>query len=137
MELQREEIEAAGLRVVAVGLGQPKHARHFGDKLAPSVECITNEEPELHATYGVERANMLRLIAPDAIKAGARAASKGHTQGQATGDAQRLPGTFIIDASGIVRYAYYGKYAGDNPDLSALLRWWVEANEMNQAQQAD
>lgn len=131
MELHKDEIEAAGLRVVAVGLGQPKHARHFGDKLAPSVECVTNEEPVLHSTFGIERGNMLRLIAPDAIKAGARAASRGHTQGQSTGDAQRLPGTFIVDAAGIIRYAHYGKHAGDNPDLLSLLRWWREVNEEN------
>lgn len=133
MELHREEIEAAGLRVVAVGLGQPKHARRFGDKLAPSVECVTNESPELHATFGIERANLLRLVAPDAIKAGARAASRGHVQGEATGDTQRLPGTFIVDESGIIRYAHYGKFAGDNPELPALLRWWQEVNSRDEA----
>lgn len=115
--------------MVAIGLGQPKHARQFGDKLAPSVECLTHEDPVLHATFGIERANMLRLIAPDAIKAGARAASRGHTQGQATGDAQRLPGTFIVDGAGIVRYVHYGKYAGDNPDLPSLLAWWRDVIE--------
>lgn len=130
MELHKEEIEAAGLRVVAVGLGQPKHARHFGDKLAPSVDCITTEEPVLHSTYGVERGNMLRMIAPDAIAAGARAASRGHTQGSATGDMQRLPGTFIVDETGILRYAYYSKHAGDYPELGELLRWWRKSNEI-------
>jgi peroxiredoxin len=126
LESHTAEIEAAGLQIVAVGLGQPKHARHFGDKLAPSVACMTNEEPELHASYGVERGNILRMIAPDALKAGAEAASRGHTQGTATGDQTRLPGTFIVDAAGIVRYAHYGKHAGDNPDLDKLIAWWRE-----------
>lgn len=76
---------------------------------------------------------MLRLIAPDAIKAGARAAAQGHTQGKATGDSQRLPGTFIIDQDGIVRFAYYGKFAGDNPDLSGLLASWREENQQQLA----
>jgi peroxiredoxin len=131
LELHREAIEAAGLQVVAVGLGQPKHARRFGDKLAPSVACVTNEEPALHATYGVERGNVLRMVAPDAVLAGAKAAARGHTQGTATGDTQRLPGTFIVDAAGIVRYAYYGKHAGDNPDLDKLLHWWRETGRTN------
>ncbi|MBX7251655.1 MAG: hypothetical protein K1X50_06695 [Candidatus Promineofilum sp.] len=126
MELHREEIEAAGLRIVALGLGEPKHARQFGDKLAPNVDCLTNEEPTLHAAFGIERGNILRLMAPDAIRAGARAASRGHSQGQATGDAQRLPGTFIIDRGGVVRYAYYGKFAGDQPELAELVAWWRE-----------
>lgn len=124
MELQKEEIEAAGLQVVAVGLGQPKHARQFGGKLAPSVTCITNETPELYDTYGIGRGNMLRLAAPDAIKAGARAASKGFTQGAATGDALRLAATFIVDEAGTVRYAHYGKHAGDHPDLKTVLDAW-------------
>jgi hypothetical protein len=81
----------------------------------------------LHAAYGIGKGNLLRLIAPDAIRAGARAAAQGHKQGEATGDQQRLPGTFIVDANGIVRYAYYGKYAGDNPDLPELLRVWQES----------
>ena len=72
---------------------------------------------------------MLRLLAPDAIAAGARAAREGHRQGQATGDQQRLPGTFIIDAQGIVRYAHYGKHAGDQPDLEELVRWWRKASQ--------
>lgn len=114
---------------MAVGLGQPKHAQRFGDKLAPSVDCVTTEEPVLHTLYGIERGNALRMVAPDALMAGARAASRGHIQGAATGDQQRLPGTFIVDATGIVRYAYYGKHAGDHPDLPGLLRWWVKTNE--------
>ena len=130
MELHREEIEAAGLRIVALGLGEPKHARQFGDKLAPNVDCLTNEEPVLHAAFGIERGNLLRMLAPDAIRAGARAASRGHSQGQATGDSQRLPGTFIIDRDGIVRYAYYGKFAGDQPELTELVAWWRENGEM-------
>jgi peroxiredoxin len=128
LELHREEIEATGLRVVAVGLGQPKHARRFGDKLAPSVDCVTTEEPALHKTYGVERGNRLRMVAPDALAAGARAAARGHVQGTPTGDTQHLPGTFIVDEDGILRFAHYSKHAGDHPDLSALLRRWREVN---------
>jgi len=130
LELHREEIEAAGLRIVALGLGEPKHARQFGDKLAPNVDCLTNEEPTLHAAFGIERGNLVRMLAPDAIRAGARAAARGHSQGQATGDSQRLPGTFIIDRGGVVRYVYYGKFAGDQPELTELVGWWRENGGM-------
>ncbi len=126
MELHREEIEAAGLRIVALGLGEPKHARRFGDTLAPNVDCLTNEEPTLYEAFGIGQGNMVRMLAPDALLAGARAAARGHSQGKATGDQQRLPGTFIVDAAGIVRYAYYGKFAGDQPDLTELAAWWRE-----------
>ena len=67
MELHHAEIEAAGLRILAVGLGEPKHARHFGGKLAPNVECLTNEKPTLYEAFGIERGNILRLMAPDLL----------------------------------------------------------------------
>lgn len=118
---------------MAIGLGQPKHARQFGGKLAPSVTCITNETPELYDIYGIGQGNMLRLIAPDAIKAGARAASKGFTQGSATGDQRRLAATFIIDSDGVVRYAHYSKHAGDHPDLTALLDQWANKTRSESA----
>jgi peroxiredoxin len=125
LELHHAEIETAGLRILAIGLGEPKHARHFGGKLAPNVECLTDEKPTLYEAFGIEKGNILRLLAPDAMAAGARAAKQGHRQGEATGDMQRLPGTFIIDGQGIVRYAYYGKHAGDQPDLTELVNWWL------------
>jgi thioredoxin-dependent peroxiredoxin len=126
LELHKEEIEAAGLQIVAIGLGEPKHARRFGDKLAPSVTCLTNEKPDLYDTYGIGRGNLLRLVAPDALKAGARASSKGFTQGSSTGDTLRLGAVFIVDEQGIVQFAYYGKHAGDHPDIPSLIEWWRE-----------
>lgn len=126
MELHKEEIEAAGLRVVAVGLGKPKHARHFGDRLAPSVACVTTDEPVLHQSFGIGRGGSLRMVSPDATLAGVRAVMRGHVQGKATGDVKQLPGTFIVDANGIVRFAHYSKYAGDHPDLQLLLKAWAK-----------
>lgn len=124
MELHHEEIEAAGLRIVAIGLGQPKHAARFGKKLAPSALCLTQEKPDVYDEFGIGRGNRLRMIAPDALAAGARAAARGFTQGTGTGDSTRLTATFVVDQSGTVRYAYYGKHAGDHVDLDDLLAAW-------------
>ncbi len=107
-------------------MGQPKHAVQFGGKLAPSILCLTREEPDLYDEFGIGRGNLLRMVSPDAIKAGARAASKGFSQGKATGDQTRLTGSFIVDQDGIIRYAYYGKNAGDHVDIDALLASWRE-----------
>jgi hypothetical protein len=107
-------------------LGQPKHAAQFGGKLAPSVLCLTNEEPDLYDAFGIGRGNPLRLIGPDALKAGARAASKGFSQGKSTGDTMRLTATFIVDREGIIRFVHYGKHAGDHVDIAVALDSWRE-----------
>lgn len=66
------------------------------------------------------------MVAPDALRAGARAASQGFSQGQATGDQRRLTATFIVDETGTVRYAHYGRHAGDHPDIDEVLADWEQ-----------
>lgn len=121
MESHHEAFAAAGLQVVAIGLGQPKHAERFCGSLAPSVTCLTNEESDLNEAYGLTRGSLLQLAGLSGLRNGARAARAGFSQGQATGDVRMLPGTFIIDTDGRVRYAYYSANAGDHPDISELL----------------
>ena len=107
-------------------MGEPKHAERYGGRLAPSILCLTNEKPDLYDEFGIGRGNVLRMIAPDAIAAGARAASNGFRQGKSTGDTTRLTGTFVVDQDGIVRYAHYGKHAGDHADIEEVLAAWRE-----------
>ena len=58
----------------------------------------------------------------DILKASAKAMLNGQIQGAATGDTAMLTGTFIVDQKGIVRYAYYGKYVGDDPAFEVLVK---------------
>jgi peroxiredoxin len=119
-------IAAAGLKVVAIGLGEPKHARRYCGKLAPSINCYANEKPDLNFVYGLQRASLRELaLSPSALKAGRRAYTAGFRQGQSTGDTMMKPGTFIVDTEGIIRYTYYSKNAGDHPliaDIVQLIR---------------
>jgi len=106
--------------VVAVALGEPKHAERYCGKLAPSIDCYCNQEADVYEAYGLQRAGITSLLNPGLAKATMRAASRGHAQGKATGDVKMLPGTFIVDTEGVIRYAYYSSHAGDHPDLLEL-----------------
>ena len=122
LESHKDEITAKGLRIIAVGLGEPKHARRYCDKLAPSITCYSNKTPELNHEYGLTQGGLGQLLSPSVLAASTRAMRAGHHQGQATGDVKMLPGTFIVDQEGIIQYAYYSSHAGDHPDLSKLMR---------------
>lgn len=61
------------------------------------------------------------MIGPAAIARGMGAARKGHHVEKAIGDVMQLPGTFIIDRDGTVRYARYGRHSGDHPQTSELV----------------
>ena len=122
LEQNKDEIEAAGLRVVAVGLGEPKHARRYCPQLAPSLTCLCNPDTAAHKVYGLKRGNVLQLAGPQVIASTLRAAHAGHSQSAATGDVTMLSATFVVDRQGRIQYAYYNKFAGDQPDLTGLLQ---------------
>lgn len=116
------EFENAGVHVVAVGLGEPKHAAYFGPRLAPSVACLSWTTPEAHAAFGIGRVGADNMAQPGMIGAALRATVNGHVQGKATGDTRVLSGTFVIDHAGVIRFAHYARFPGDDPRIEDILR---------------
>ncbi len=106
-----------------MGIGQPEHAQRYCGRLAPGVICLTDETTDSHATYGLRQVPLRSLTSLGMVKATARALSAGHRQGQATGDVKMLPGTFLVDRDGIIRYTYYSQHAGDDPDIHDLIQF--------------
>jgi peroxiredoxin len=121
LEQHHKELQAAGLTVAAIGLGEPKHAQRYCGTLAPSVTCLVNKSKEAYTAYGLRRGSLLQLTGPGVVSAALRAVSRGAVQGQATGDQQMIGGVFVIDQRGLVRYAYYDRHAGDHADFAEIL----------------
>jgi len=121
LEQHHDEIQAAGLKVVAIGLGQPKHAQRYCPLLSPSAACLLGQGTAAHRAYGLQRGGLRQLAGPRVIAAGLRATAGGFHQGASTGDTQMLSGTFVVDQLGRVRYAFYSSDAGEHPDLDRLL----------------
>lgn len=124
LEQANAEIKAAGLKNVALGIGQPKHAAQFGGKLAPSVLCLSNETNAVHYLYGLQRGGLAQMFNPKLYQASMKAAAKGLTQGEATGDTRMLGGIFIVDQKGIIQYASANEFAGDYPPIEEVLEHW-------------
>lgn len=109
--------------MICVGLGETKHAERYCGKLAPSLTCITSTTNDPYYDWGI-----YQTTTGDAIRgmgkvllASGKAMMHGHSQGKATGDARMTPGTFIVDSDGKIVYAYYGKIAGDDPEIDELV----------------
>lgn len=124
LEKHRDQLTAAGFQLLALGLGEPKHAARYCGKLAPHLTCFADTVNDGYYAWGLRQGTMSEFAAQsfNVLKASAKAMLDGQMQGAATGDAQMLPGTFIIDRDGIVRYAYYSKYAGDDPTIESLIQ---------------
>ena len=65
------------------------------------------------------------------IAAGWRATAHGFQQGAATGDMQMLSGTFVVDPTGRLQFAFYSRDASEHPDIVELLD---ELNHMKVSQ---
>lgn len=89
----------------------------------PSLTCFASTTNDPYTAWGLRRTNL-----GEALKHGvkiARASLKATAavgrQGKSTGDIQMMPGTFVVDTQGIIRYAYYSQYAGDDPPIEDLI----------------
>ena len=121
LERQHTEIEKAGLRLAAIGLGQPKHAARYCPQYAPSLTCLCHPTADVHERYGLKKGTLAHLWDKRLAVNVNRARKAGLVQGFDTGPADQLSGTFIVDRSSLIRYAYISDIAGDNPNVSEML----------------
>lgn len=70
--------------------------------------------------YGLQQGGAKEFMSFDVLKAGFRAFSQGHTIGKPEGDVRMLPGNFLVDTAGIVRFVHYSDHAGDHPAWSRI-----------------
>ena len=124
LEKRHAEFAAAGLPIVAVALGEPRHAKRYGPLLAPSLRVLAAPTDAAYQAYGIGRGQYGPAQMAKVLKAGARAALSGVMQGQATGDQHFLGATFVIEQGGQVRWAHFDSFAGDHGDLDAALAAW-------------
>lgn len=119
------DIEAAGGRVVAVMQGTVAQAQALCRQYGVGFPCLADPDLATYKAFDIKRGSVAEVVGPATWAAGARALSRGHIGGVPIGDVMQLPGTFIIDRDGVVRYAKYAKHSGDHPktaDLVAALR---------------
>ncbi len=124
LEEHHSQLQAAGVQVVAVAMGEPKHVKRYCGNLAPHVDCLTGNEQgrDAYDAYGLIRAGAKEFLSFNVLKAGIRAFSKGKAMGQIIGDPLMLSGSFIIDENGHITWAYYAQYPGDHPAFETILQ---------------
>ena len=115
------DIQAAGGQIVAVTQGEPQQAQALCERMSAPFPCLADRERNAYRTYGLQRGNVLEVMGPATWRRGLQAARKGHHIEKIVGDAFQMPGTFIIDRQGIVRYARYARHSGDPPPVSELV----------------
>ena len=83
--------------------------------------CLTDKEKLAYRAFNLSRTNAGRIFTPQVWKRGFQAALHGHLNSVPKGDPFQMPGVFIVDTEGIIRYAYRSKDASDNPPTEQIL----------------
>jgi peroxiredoxin len=117
----RDRLQEAGLAVVAIGQGTPEQAAWFRQHFKLPFPVLADPERQAYRAFGLGTARASNLVKPDLLLATARTVASGIAPGRTMGDRRQLPGTFLIDRHGIIRWAKPAKHAADLATTDEIL----------------
>jgi peroxiredoxin len=120
----RSKFSHAGATVVLIGLGTPERARGFCDDRDIPFVCVADPDVSAHRAYGLKRGSLRHVMGPQVYFRWTKArllADMPFPSAKLGEDVMQMPGTFVIDTDGIVRYAHRNKDVTDNPSNEEVL----------------
>ncbi len=111
------EIQAAGAEVVLVTMDNPMRLHAFKEHWRLPFVCLADSRQEGYRAFHCPRGSWLAVAGPAmwwrAIKSLFR-----HGAGLVRGDPKQLPGSFVIDREGTLRFAHRSRHSADwaSPD---------------------
>jgi peroxiredoxin len=122
-QLRRHEeaFDRLGAKVVLVGLGSCEETAAFKKRFDVPFPMIADPQKRLFAAFNLGRTSLAGLLSPGLAVKGLAAMAKGEGMGIPKGDIRQLPGVFIIDRAGRLRFRHYGRDPADHPSPARLL----------------
>jgi prostamide/prostaglandin F2alpha synthase len=118
----RDKFEAAGTRLVVIGMGPPAHAREFQRSQKIDLEMLVDPGREAYAAAGTKIATFSELLGPGVVAKGARTTARlGVRQGRTVGHPAQLGGVLVVGRDGSVPYAHLSDDASDYPSNDEIL----------------
>ena len=122
MRRRETEFRQRGAQVVLVGLGTTEETAAFKERYNIPFPMIADPEKALFKAFHLKQASATALLSPGMAVKGVAALLKGYGIGIPKGDVRQLPGVFIIDTEGRIRYSYFAEGPADHPEPDALLK---------------
>jgi hypothetical protein len=101
--------------------GSVDQSQTFFAERWPEARAIADPRRRFYNAFGIGRGSLTQLASPGVLKAGARALSKGHIQGQTVGDSATMPGLMLVEDNCIV-WQHKFNHAGDHPDWDKIAK---------------
>jgi peroxiredoxin len=120
---QEEQFQQLGARIVLVGLGTVEETAAFKAQFHVPFPMIADPEKQLFKAFQLKQATPKALLSVGMAMKGLSALAKGHGIGIPKGDVRQLPGVFIIDTDGRIRFSHFAKDPADHPAADDLLQF--------------
>jgi alkyl hydroperoxide reductase subunit AhpC len=117
-----DRFQAAGVQVVAVGLGTPVRTREFRASMRLPFPVLCDPRRRVYREYGLMRMRPGDSRALDSIARLAIATAQHGGALSRDQDMLQLGGVFIVDTAGMLRFTHRARTQYDNPSPDSLLR---------------
>ena len=121
MRQKEDQFQRLGARVVLVGLGTPEETATFKTQFGVPFSMIADPRKHLFKAFQLKQASTMALLSLGMAVKGLSAMVRGHRMGIPKGDVRQLPGVFIIDTDGRIRFSHFASDPADHPDPDLLL----------------
>lgn len=122
MRGEQTEFESRGAKVALVTMGNPEQTSRFCREQSVPFFCLSDPDKESYAAFGLRRGGAREILSPRNVIRGAQTILKGNVGGRPLGDPLQMPGAFVLDENGVVRYAHRHREVSDNPPNSELFQ---------------
>jgi peroxiredoxin len=125
VSLREEHVRFArlGAKVVLVGQGTPTDCAAFCDRKHVEFDVFVDPDRVAFRTFGLPERGIMQVASPAALLPWLRHELKAETRqrGLRGGSFMQMPGTFVVDDTGIVRFAHRNRHVADTPPNQAIL----------------
>lgn len=121
MRRAKPRLDAAGLRVLLVGMGSPEESEAFRERFRVPFPLVCDPEQELYRSYGLGKATLGEALGPTVVLKSLRALGRGHVPGKPRGDVFQMPGVFVVGPGGRILFRHYARDPSDHPSVESLL----------------
>lgn len=118
---QEDRFQRLGARVALVGLGTSEETAAFKAQFKVPFAMIADPQKQLFKAFQLRRASTMALLSIGTAVKGVAAMARGHRPGLPKGDVRQLPGVFIIDTAGRIRFSHFARHPADHPDAAVLI----------------
>ena len=116
-----DKFEDKGLAVAVVTQGNPAQTAELRRRYDAPLSFLADPDRKAYRAYGLESGSVAQVMGPRVMFKAALAALAGNVGGRAVGNVFQMPGTFVIDRQGVIRFCHRNRDAADNPPNQVLL----------------